>query len=335
MREARRGGLRGASSGEIPLPFCLSAKTPEALRAQAERLVDHLKDGAGTDLTDLSFSLATTRAHFKQRACLVAGERQELLAALESLAKAEPSPQLHSARAREGRLAFLFSGQGSQRAAMGKELYGCLPVFKEALDRALAEIDPLLERPLAGLLFAGPRSKKAALLHHTAYAQPALFATELALYRSLQALGLRAELLAGHSVGEITAAHIAGVFDLQDAAKLICARGALMGALPEGGAMVAIEATEEEAQEAIQGKEELLCVAAINAPDSTVISGAEREVAQIESDFKEQGAKTKRLEVSHAFHSPLIEPMLDDFAEVARGDRPARAHPDGDLQPQR
>ncbi|MDX6601273.1 MAG: hypothetical protein QOF13_475, partial [Solirubrobacterales bacterium] len=299
-----------------PLPFLLSARSPEALAASAERLGAHLRAHPEAELTDLSLSLATTRAQLERRAALLASDPKELQSALAALAAGAPSPHLHTARASSGRLAFLFTGQGSQRAGMGQELYESCPAYAEALDQACEQLDRHLDRPLKQLLFAKPGSEEAALLDHTTYAQPALFATELALYRLLGSFGLKAELLGGHSVGEIVAAHLAGVFDLPDAARLICARGALMGELPEGGAMLAIEATEAQALASIEGREELVSLAAVNAPNATVISGAAEAIAEIEAHWQAQGAKTKRLAVSHAFHSPLIEPMLEPFSKV-------------------
>ena len=200
---------------------------------------------------------------------------------------------------------------------MGQELYEAYPAYANALEEALAEIDSHLDLSLRDLLFAEPGSEQAKLLDHTTYAQPALFATHLALHRLLGSWGLAPDLLTGHSVGEISAAQISGVLSLSDAAKLICARSTLMGALPSGGAMLAIQASEAQVAEAIEGKEAELSIAALNGPASTVISGKAEAIEAQESLWQEQGAKTKRLAVSHAFHSPLIEPMSEAFAEVA------------------
>ena len=300
-----------------PHPLLLSARSPQALAAQAGRLGAQLREHPEQGMADVAFSLATTRAQLEQRAVVVADEREQLLGALDALAREEQPAGVILGHARAGaKLAYLFSGQGSQRPGMGGELYETHPPYAEALDAACAQIDPLIGRSLAELIFSEPGSEEAALLDHTTYAQPALFATELALHRLLESLGLTAELLCGHSVGEITAAHVAGVFDLPDAARLVCARGALMGELPAGGAMLAIEATEEQVLASIEGREAELSLAAVNSPDSCVLSGTEAAVEALEAHWREAGKKTKRLAVSHAFHSPLMEPMLEPFAEL-------------------
>ncbi len=313
-----RDGEEGASSVPLagPVPLVLSAKSAEALRESASRLATYLEQRPDLDPTDLSFSLATTRAQLEQRGVVIGEECEELLSGLSALSKGEPTPNAHTAKATSGRLAYLFTGQGSQRPGMGKQLYETYPAYAEALDDACNEIDKHIDRSLEQLIFSEPGSKDAKLLDHTTYAQPALFATELALHRLFESIGLTPDLLTGHSVGEITAAHIAGVFSLEDAAKLISARGKLMGELPEGGAMLAIEATEPETLESIEGREAELSLAAVNGPKACVISGDEKAIDQLETRWQEQDRKTKRLQVSHAFHSPLIEPMLDGFSEV-------------------
>ncbi|HEX3324556.1 MAG TPA: beta-ketoacyl synthase N-terminal-like domain-containing protein, partial [Solirubrobacterales bacterium] len=320
--EARNRGTAPAKTAEGkhregPIPFALSAKSPGVLRESAKRLAAHLQASPELDVGDVAYSLLTTRSAFEHRAVALAENREELLAALSAVAAGGPSSAVVSATAKSGRLAYLFTGQGSQRAGMGKELDGAHAAYATALDQACAELDPHLERPLRELLFADPGSTEAALLDHTTYAQPALFATEVALYRLLESWGLRPDLLAGHSVGEIVAAHVSGVLTMPDAARLVVARGRLMGELPSGGAMVAIEATEVEAREAIAGKEAALSLAAINGPSSVVLSGALERIEQAQAHWQERGRRTKRLTVSHAFHSPLMEPMLDEFAKVA------------------
>ncbi len=299
-----------------PIPFALSAKAEPALAEVAERLTAHLQESPDLDPVDVAYSLASTRSAFEHRAVVLGENREELLASLASLANGDPSPNVLSARAKDGKLACLFTGQGSQRLGMGQELYEADPVFREAFDAACEQLDQHLDTPLKEIVFAEGK-KAAAKLEDTAHAQPALFAIEIALYEALSKRGLKPDLLAGHSIGEIAAAHLAGVLDLADAAKLVAGRGRLMSALPAGGAMAAIEATEAEVAESIEGREAELSLAAINGPSSTVISGAEEAVEEIRTQWEERGRKTKRLAVSHAFHSPLMEPMLEQFAEVA------------------
>ncbi|MEU3955575.1 beta-ketoacyl synthase N-terminal-like domain-containing protein, partial [Streptomyces achromogenes] len=290
-----------------PLPFALSARGEAALRARAADLLP-LADEA--DLLDLAHSLATTRAALPDRAVLVAADRAELRAALHDLASGTTPP---TARA-DGELAFLFTGQGSQRPGMGRELAAAHPVFADALDDICAHFDLQLARPLKEILFAAPGTPEAALLHRTEYAQPALFALEVALYRLLESWGLAPDQLAGHSVGEIAAAHVAGVLTLQDATILVAARGRLMQALPEGGAMLAVRAAEDQVTPLLTAR---TGIAAVNGPGAVVVSGDAADVELIAAELAARGHDSKRLRVGHAFHSPLMEPMLAEFRRIA------------------
>ncbi len=314
--EQGSGERNGDDRGPLLLP--VSAKDEVALAAVAERLTQRLGEDPELEIADLAYSQATTRAALEQRAALVGENRAELLAGLAALQRQEPDGIARGWAKQGGKLAYLFSGQGSQRAGMGQELYTAYPAFAAAFDGACEQLDPRLEiDSLAALVFA-EGEEPAPLLDDTTYAQPALFALELALFRLLESFGLAPKLLAGHSIGELVAAHLAGVLSLADAAQLVAARGRLMGALPAGGAMLAVQASEAEATDSIAGKEAELAIAAINAPGSVVLSGAAAAIEQLEAVWAERGRKTKRLAVSHAFHSPLIEPMLAEFEAVAR-----------------
>ncbi|MGW3213861.1 type I polyketide synthase [Streptomyces parvus] len=294
----------------LPVPLPLSGLTPAALRAQAARLVPVADSGASA--LDLGFSLATTRSPLQQRAVVLAGDAETAARALGALADGATPPGTYLGAVQHGQTAFLFSGQGSQRAGMGRELYGRFPVFAQALDEVCAAFDSHGHgRALRDVIFDEPE-----LLDRTGWAQPALFAVEVALFRLLGSWGLTPDLLFGHSIGELVAAHVAGVLSLQDAAVLVAARGRLMEALPEGGAMAAVEATEAEVRPLLNDRVDL---AAVNGPSSVVVSGDTDAVLAVTAHFDSEGRRTKRLRVSHAFHSVHMDAMLEEFEAVARG----------------
>ncbi|MFJ3950462.1 SDR family NAD(P)-dependent oxidoreductase [Streptomyces libani] len=304
-----------ADATPLPVVWPLSARSPEALRALATALHTHAERHQDLSVAAVGHALATTRASFEHRAVAHGTDRATLLSALGGLASGEePATGAAHGMVRPGACtAFLFTGQGAQRAGMGRELYEAFPVFAQALDEVCEDFADALDRPLRDVMFHDPEG----LLHRTEYTQPALFAMETALHRLVESTGLRADYLLGHSIGEVTAAQIAGVFSLPDACALVAARGRLMQELPETGAMVALQATEAEVLPLLDGLGRQVCIAAVNGPDSVVISGDRPTVTRIAERLAADGRRTKQLRVSHAFHSPHMDPMLAAFRTVA------------------
>ena len=260
----------------------------------------HLEVAAET----VASSLLTARSSMGHRAIVVGADREALVAGL-----ADQGSWI-TGNAAFGKTAFLFSGQGSQWSGMGRELHAAYPVFAEALDAVCAQFDAELPRPLREVMFAGGDE-----LDQTGFTQPALFAFEVAVFRLLESWGISPDLVAGHSIGELAAAHVAGVFSLEDACRLVGARGRLMQELPSGGAMYAIGAPESEVLPLLVDG---VAIAAVNGPRSVVVSGLDEAVTAIAEQFRARDIRVKRLATSHAFHSPLMDPMLDAFREIAR-----------------
>lgn len=292
------------------VPWVISARSAEALTAQAGRLMAHVQANPGLDPIDVGCSLAS-RSVFEHRAVVVGASREQLIAGLAGLAAGEPGAGVAVGQPGSvGKTVVVFPGQGAQRIGMGRELYGELPVFAQAFDAVADELDRHLRLPLRDVIWGAD----ADLLDSTEFAQPALFAVEVASFAVLRDWGVLPDFVMGHSVGELAAAHAAGVLTLADAAMLVVARGRLMQALPAGGAMVAVAASEDEVEPLLG---EGVGIAAINAPESVVISGAQAAANAIADRFAAQGRRVHQLAVSHAFHSPLMEPMLEEFARVA------------------
>ncbi|MFI5952119.1 type I polyketide synthase, partial [Micromonospora chalcea] len=301
------------------VPVLLSARSEAALSAQAGRWTRWLEDDEALRTVDVGWSSVVSRSALEHRAVVSATGREELLAGLRALAAGQPSGALVAGQAADrGPLAVLFSGQGAQRAGMGRELYAEFPVFAAALDEVCAQLDALLPRPLKEVLFAPEGSAEAELLDRTVFTQAGLFAVEVALFRLVESFGVAPDLVGGHSIGEVTAAHVAGVLSLADACVLVAARGRLMQALPAGGGMLAVAAAEADVLATLDGSTGV-GVAAVNGPTSVVVSGAVEALDEVERVWRGRGVRTRRLSVSHAFHSPLMEPMLDEFRVVLDG----------------
>ncbi|APE34765.1 hypothetical protein BOX37_13335 [Nocardia mangyaensis] len=362
------GGARSAPAGSVAAasdevdqssavsvtpPLLVSAKSESALRAQALRLHDWLQENPDAELSDVAAAQWSSRAQLDHRGVVLGQDRNQLLSGLAALAANSPKPGAVYGVCGSGKTAFLFTGQGAQRIGMGAGLSAAFPVFARALDEVCAEFDPLLGISLRDVMSAsvadsthdfsagaiddddtpetGTGAEVAGLLDRTEFTQPALFAFEVALYRLIESFGVVPDVVAGHSIGELVAAYVAGVWSLSDACRLVAARGRLMGALPSGGAMLAAAVSEERALELLGagthaeagtdtgpvGGFGAVSLAAVNAPNAVVFSGAVAEISVLEAQLNADGVKTSRLAVSHAFHSALIEPMLTQYAQIA------------------
>jgi acyl transferase domain-containing protein/acyl carrier protein len=301
------------------LPWVWSARSEAALRAQAGRLGTGLTADEGVSLVDVGWSLAASRTGLPHRAVVLAADRAGFVAGLSAVHEGTPAAGVTVGTvAPESRVAFLFTGQGAQRAGMGSGLYHRFGVFADAFDAVCAHLDEQLDRSLREVAFAAD-TDAADLLDQTVYTQAALFAVEVALFRLLESWGVRPDLLLGHSIGEVAAAHVAGVLSLADACALVGARGRLMQELPTGGAMLAVAASEAEVTAALTGLASAVAIAAVNGPESVVVSGDADAVAGLADRWREQGRRIKSLTVSHAFHSPRMEPMLAGFAAAIEG----------------
>lgn len=310
---------------ESTLPYSLlafSGKSAEALTAQASSLLDFLENAPDIKIEDLAYSLANTRDHFAHRMVLKCKSIDELFVSLKEMKRGnEDSVSIVRGMSgqQSGRTAFLFTGGGAQYAGMADSAYTNQPVFKAAIDKCIDLANIWLKIGLREILFAAPDSDFEKLLHRIDYMQPALFAYEYAMAQLWMSWGVMPNVLIGHSLGEIVAACIAGVFSLEDGMKLVCARGRLMQGLPAGGVMISLQANEAEVVKAIGNDSGKVSIAVINGPDQTVIAGEKDAAEKIKKIFDEKGVKTKLLQVSHASHSVLMDPILDQYAEVLAG----------------
>ncbi|MGH3754742.1 MAG: SDR family NAD(P)-dependent oxidoreductase, partial [Pseudonocardiaceae bacterium] len=297
--------------------WVLSGRGPEALAGQAGRLAEHARARPELAVADVGRSLGS-RSLFTHRAVVVGSDRDGLLAGLDALAAGEPWPGVvQGATGTAGGVAVLLPGQGAQRAGMGRGLYAAFPVFAQALDAVCGHMDGYLGRSLQDVLFAEAGSADAELLDQTTFAQAGLFAVEVALFRLVGSWGLTADFLVGHSVGELAAAYLAGVWSLADACTLVAARGRLMQALPQTGVMASVQASEDEVAALLAGREQQVAIAAVNGPAATVISGDADAVAEVARQCQAQGRKVTRLRTAHAFHSPHIDAILPELREAA------------------
>ncbi|MEH1773539.1 type I polyketide synthase [Nostoc sp.] len=311
--------------------MALSAKTDKALEELAKRYQTYLKSDLKISLADICYTANTGRSHFDYRLAIVADSRDQLVNQLTAFVSGKDTAGLISDRPgkKPAKIAFLFTGQGSQYINMGRQLYDSQPIFRQTIEQCDEILRPYLKHSLLEVLYpvqAGEKEEFSPLplcpsaplpIDQTAYTQPALFAFEYALYQLWKSWGIEPNVVMGHSVGEYVAACVAGVFSLEDGLKLIAYRGQLMQQLPSGGEMVSLMASEERVREVIAPFHDTVALAAINGPESVVISGASEDIAAICQQLSTQGVKTKRLQVSHAFHSPFMTPILKEFEQVA------------------
>ncbi|MDJ1179178.1 condensation domain-containing protein [Roseofilum sp. BLCC_M91] len=304
----------------------LSAKTQKALEELVSRYCDYLGTHPESDLADICYTANTGRVHFNHRLAVIANSQTELAKKLHQFLGEDEATGIFSRELSKEitatKVAFLFTGQGSQYLNMARKLYEQAPVFRAALEQCnqiLSSLETFQEKSLLEILYPAAQDRpSSSVLDQTAYTQPALFAIEYALFKLWESWGIKPDVIMGHSVGEYVAATVAGVFSLEDGLKLIAMRGQLMQKLPSGGKMVSIMASESQVTEAIKEYSSQVTIAAVNGPESIVISGESAAIDRICSLFESKEVTTKQLQVSHAFHSPLMEPMLTEFTAVAK-----------------
>ena len=313
------GALAGVG---LPVVWVVSAKSVAGLAGQAGRLAAHLAADAGVGVVDVAWSLAATRSVFEYRGVVVGADREGLLGGLVGLGRGERVAGVVTGVVGGGKVAWVFPGQGSQRVGMGRELYERFPVFREVFDRACVVMEQRLGCSVRDVVLGEVDGDGDGLVGQTLYAQTGLFALGVGLAALLGSWGMRPDVVAGHSVGEITAAYVAGVLSLEDAAGLVAVRARLMQDLPAGGAMSAIAAGEVEVRRSLvelSGVAGRVDVAAVNGPEAVVVSGDAEAVAVVGGWWEGQGRRVRSLRVSHAFHSYRMDPVLGVLGEVAAG----------------
>ena len=323
-RAPRKSKVKSEDLLERPVHLLtLSAKTEKALEDLVSSYQNHLETHRSLAIADICFSANTGRSHFKHRLAIITSDKQELANKLAKISAGEEASGVFSGKLpnnnKSPKIAFLFTGQGSQYVNMGRQLYETQPVFRRTLDRCEQILQSYLEKSILEVIY--PENTKEinnSVINQTAYTQPALFAIEYALFQLWQSWGIKPDIVMGHSVGEYVAATVAGVFSLEDGLKLIAHRGRLMQQLPHGGEMVAVMASEEKVNQLIAPYTDKVALAAINGPQSIVISGEAEAIRALSNSLELQGVKTKYLQVSHAFHSPLMNPMLGGVGTGAK-----------------
>uniref|UniRef100_UPI003904CC43 SDR family NAD(P)-dependent oxidoreductase n=1 Tax=Streptomyces sp. PA5.6 TaxID=3035651 RepID=UPI003904CC43 len=297
-------------SGTTPVPLPVSGRDATALSAQAAGLIKHLTNGSQHDLTDVGYALGTTRAALEHRAVVLAPDLATAERGLTAVSLTHDDPAVVRGVVGEGLTGFVFSGQGSGWWGVGRELYGVFPVFAAAFDAVCVELDPLVGGSLREVLWS-PDAPEAA---GSMWVQAGLFAVQVGLFRLWESWGVVPDVVAGHSVGELAAAHCAGVWSLADACRVVAARGRLMDGLPTGGVMAAVAVSETDIEPWLSDGG--VSLAAVNGPSSVVVSGARPDVEPVVAHFEARGVSVRWLEVAHGFHSALMEPMLAEFRAV-------------------
>jgi len=299
----------------------LSARNESSLKQLSKKYYDFLDTSTGQKarISEICYSANLGREHYDARLAIIAKDKQIFQKNLQSFIKGEKTSghiENREVRGKKVKIAFLFSGQGSQYVGMGRELYETAPTFRKILDECNSISEPLLEHSLFSVIF--PKDEEAKFIHETAYTQPALFSLEYAIAQLLLEWGIKPDLLLGHSIGEYTAACFAGVFSLEDGLRLILERGRLMNSLPRNGSMAAVFANLEYVEDKIRKFPETIAIATVNGPTNIVISGKTVDLSRIIRSIEDEGVECRHIDVSHAFHSPLMDPILDAFQQKAK-----------------